>query len=219
MRLWVTRSQPGAARTAKALADLGHQAVVQPVLEVETLGGAVLDLTNVAAIAFTSGQAVAAFAALSPRRDIPTYVTGQATAADARAAGFAEIVSADGDAGDLATVILASTPGPVIWPCAADPARDLAALLAQRGVSCRAVPLYRTVQSQAPAPGGLDGVLIHSARAAEAVARALNGQDARGLCLFALSPAAARPLESLAFGRVAIAPRPDETAMLALIAG
>ena len=35
MRLWVTRSQPGAERTAEALRTKGHEAVVQPVLEAQ----------------------------------------------------------------------------------------------------------------------------------------------------------------------------------------
>ena len=219
MRLWVTRSQPGAERTAEALRTKGHEAVVQPVLEAQPLKTH-LDLSRATALAFTSGHAVAAFAAISPRRDLPVYVTGRATAVQARAAGFGEVRSADGDAADLARLIIGDHPaGEVVWPSAQEPARDLAGDLTAAGIACSRQAIYQTVQSAAPPPAGLDGVLIHSARAADVVAQALGAGQSAGLALFALSEAAARPLRNLPFAAVAIAPRPEESALLGLIPG
>jgi uroporphyrinogen-III synthase len=219
MRLWVTRSQPGAERTAEALRAKGHEVVVQPVLEIEPLAVDV-DLTKAAALAFTSGHAVAAFAALSRRRNLPAYVTGQATANQARAAGFEDVRSADGDARDLARLIVSDAPaGEVFWPCARDPARDLAADLAAQGIACTRLAVYRTIQGGASPPADLDGILIHSARAATAVGGVLTPGRSAGLALFALSEAAAQPLRNLAFASVAIAPQPSESALLGLIPG
>jgi uroporphyrinogen-III synthase len=219
MRLWVTRSQPGAERTAEALRAKGHEPVVQPVLIVEPIP-AQLDLEGVAALAFTSGHAVAAFARQSPRRDLVCYVTGQGTTTEARAAGFAEVGSAGGDAADLARLILADPPsGPVFWPRAETPAQDLAALLRKGGVQVREVPVYRTSMSRESPPAGLGGVLIHSARGAEAVRGVMPAAEASKLQLFALSAAAAQPLKDLAFTAVAIAPEPTELALVKLIPG
>ena len=47
----------------------------------------------------------------------------------------------------------------------------------------------------------------------------LNAERARGLSAYAISPAAAAPLAGLPFMRVDVAPRPDETALLSMIAG
>lgn len=219
MRLWVTRSQPGADRTAESLRAKGHEPVVQPVLEAETLD-AKLDLTGAAALAFTSAHAVAAFASLSPARGWPVFVTGEATAKAAEGAGFADIRSADGDATDMARLILAEPPrGRVIWPTAEAPAHDLAGLLEAGGVETSRQVVYRTVVSLKAAPGGLDGVIIHSARAAAAVAQGLGPDKTAKLRLFALSSAAARPLAHLPFAAVACAQTPQESALLALIAG
>jgi uroporphyrinogen-III synthase len=219
MRLWVTRSQPGAERTAEALRRKGHEVVVQPVLEAQALK-ADLDLSRATALAFTSGHAVTAFAAISPRRDLPVYVTGQATAAQARAAGFGEVRSADGDAADLARLIVGDRlAGEVVWPCAQAPARDLAANLAAAGIACSRQAIYQTIQSATAAPSDLDGVLIHSARAASAVAKVLRPEQSSSLTLFALSEGAAEPLRTLPFASVAIALRPEESALLGLIPG
>ncbi len=75
------------------------------------------------------------------------------------------------------------------------------------------------MQSAAAPPSGLDGVLIHSARAAGAVAKVLSPEQSAGLALFALSEAAARPLQDLPFASVAVAPRPEDSALLGLIPG
>ena len=55
-----------------------------------------------AALAFTSVNGVAAFAALTPRRDRPVFAVGDATAQAAHDAGFADVLSASGDLRDLA---------------------------------------------------------------------------------------------------------------------
>jgi len=220
MRLWVTRTQPQADATAERLRKLGHEAVVQPVLETRPLAGARIDLTGAAAIAFTSRNAVAAFEVLSAARDLPVFTTGEATAQAARAIGFLRVEPADGGVEALAGLIAARRPaGIVVWPNAKEPAGDLAALLVPIGVTVRAQPVYETVATGPRVPAGIDGVLIHSPKAARIVAGVLEARTARELVLFAISAAAATPLAGLEFRRVVIATSPDEAAMMQAVTG
>lgn len=218
MRLWVTRTLPGAEETARRLRDLGHEPIVRPVLAASRVSAEPPDLDKIGAVAFSSGAGVRAFAEISRERSLPVFTTGDATAAEAREAGFGAVHSAWGDLPALARLVASHRPsGEVLWPCAAEPAGDLAAMLAPAGVGVRRLVLYRTVPCAFEVPDGLDGVLIHSPRAARILADRLSAPQSRGLSLFAISPAAAAPLSHLPFADVAVAPRPDETALLGLL--
>ena len=219
-RIWVTRTPPQAEATAERLRALGLTPVVAPVIHARAIADARLDLAGVEALAFTSGAGLAAFAALCPRRDLPAFVVGEATAARAREAGFADVRSAGGDVDALARLIAGARPRPalVLNPTAREPAADLAALLAGQGVAARATSVYETVAADlAAAPADLGAVLIHSAKAARRVAELVDDPLARRLEVFALSPAAAEPLAERPFGRVVIAAAPNEAALLALL--
>ena len=87
-RVWITRTRPGADRTAQRLRALGLTPVVAPLLTVQPLAPALPDLDRYAALVFTSPNGVAAYAALTPRRDHLVFTIGDATAADA---GVAEV--------------------------------------------------------------------------------------------------------------------------------
>src|SRR5688572_18218784 len=131
MRIWVTRTQPGAQATAQRLTHLGHEAVVAPVLTYRPLPNASLDLARAAALAFTSRNAVEAFAGLSDRRDLPVYANGETTAAAARRIGFSHIDHADGGVAQLAELIIKTgVSGLIVWPGPTEPAGDLPALVA-----------------------------------------------------------------------------------------
>lgn len=168
-----------------------------------------------AALAFTSANGVAAFAALTPDRTRPVFAVGDATAGAARAAGFARVRSANGDLDRLAALLIAQGPsaGPLLVPGAREPAGDLPALLRGR-VEARALPVYEAVETGAAAPAAFDAVLIHSARAARALV-ALG--PFAGPTAFALSAAAAAPLGDRSGLEIRLAPTPDETALLAAL--
>jgi uroporphyrinogen-III synthase len=217
-RIWVTRAQPQAEATAARLRALGLEPVVAPVLEIRPVTGAAVDLAGVDALAFTSAAGVSAFAALNDRRDRIVFAVGDATAETARAAGFTDVRSASGDVHALAALIAAAAPALVLNPTAADPAADLSALLAAQGVAARSVLVYETCETALAAPpANLAGVLIHSAKAARAVARLLTGANVSAVTAYAISHSAAAPLASLEFRRVAIAPSPNEAALLGLL--
>jgi uroporphyrinogen-III synthase len=207
----VTRTLPQANETADRLRAMGHDPVVAPVLECRALP-AIPDLDGVAALAFTSRNAVAAFARLSDRRDLPLFTTGEATAERARAEGFTEIASAEGDVHDLADLIIRRAPGLVLHPRAAEPAGDLAGELAKAAIPARSIVIYETVETGVSAPAA-DAVLIHSPRAGAIVARIAP----RTLAVYAISPAAAAALITSNFQPVAVAPYPNEQALLKLL--
>jgi uroporphyrinogen-III synthase len=62
--VWITRARPGALATAERVRALGFEALVDPLLAIEFLD-AEIDLSHVAALAFTSANGVEAFARLS----------------------------------------------------------------------------------------------------------------------------------------------------------
>ena len=223
-RIWVTRASPGAEATAGRLVAMGFEPLVDPLLEVRDLSPAV-DLGDVAALAFTSVNGVTAFARLTDARDRPVFAVGDRTAQAAREAGFADVASADGDVGALADLILRGErpDGAVLHPCALEPAGDLVSPLVAAGLNARRLAVYQAVDRD-PAPStlaalsALEAVLLHSPRAARTLAEWLAAHPAPGLRALCLSPAVARPLETLVqAGRlkaVTSAPRPIETALL-----
>ena len=230
MRIWVTRTSPDAEATAERLRALGHAPLVAPVLEVRPVGAPGPSLVGVGALAFTSRNGVAAFAAVCATRDLPVFVVGEATARAARAAGFANVQSADGDVTALADLIVHCRDGfsgVLLHPGAHAPAEGLPGALKTQGVAARAHPVYRTEPATLPIavtaalaarPLELDGVLVHSPRAAQCLAALPDLQRAAQLIdAFCISAAAAAPLRSLDLRSVAVAPHPDETALLNLL--
>ena len=105
-RVLVTRSEPGASETAQRLAGLGFEPIVEPVFEIEPIEGVTLPAFD--ALAFTSANGVRVFAHLNPRRDAPVFCVGARTADEARAAGFANVTSADGDVSALGLLTCSS---------------------------------------------------------------------------------------------------------------
>jgi uroporphyrinogen-III synthase len=222
-RIWITRTLPHAAETAERVLAMGLTPVIAPVLEARFEPDAAIELAGIDALAFTSRHAVQGFARHNHERGLSVFTVGKATADAARAAGFMRVTSADGDARDLADLIANADPRPgrVLNPAAREPAADLAALLAGRGVAVVPVVVYATVRRpHREALSQFDAILVHSARAAQVLAADLAGDpETARLDAYAISEAAARPLRGLGLRSVSVAPRPDEASLLALLKG
>lgn len=212
-RVWVTRTEPGASRTAARLTALGFTPMIAPVLEVRPIAQDAPDLSAYSALAFTSPNGVTAFTALTPERDLPVFAVGDATAERARQAGFAAVTSASGDLSDLAWRLAASASGRVLVPGAKQPAGDLDELL-DGAVETVRLPVYEAVETRAAPPEGFDAVLLHSPRAARAVAATLGREGGRDRLAVAISAAAATPLASAGFVQIRIAGQPTDAAVL-----
>ena len=224
-RIWITRAQPGADATAERVRALGHEAVVAPLLTVHPRPDAHIDLSGVAALAFTSGNAVRAFADLSGERTLRVFAVGAATAQAARAAGFRLVLSADGDVEALADGIgqrRGELRGVVLNPSAAEPAGDLVGALEKQGVTARRAVLYETIPVALPEDDvvrllGSDAVLLHSPRAAKVLAGLLKAHPSPGLRALGLSKAVLKPLARAKVGPRVFPPMPLEGALLNLI--
>jgi len=165
---------------------------------------------------------------------LPVFTVGDATAAAARAAGFATVHSADGAVGDLVRLITGRLPpaaGAVLHLAGEHRAGDLVGDLAAAGHAARSVVLYgarpvaRLPDDAAAmlAAGGVDAALVYSARTAAAlVAAAAAGGLAPALarlpCL-GLSEAALAPLARAGGRDLRAAAAPNENALFALLDG
>lgn len=225
LKVWITRAEPGASATAERVAALGHAPIVAPLLRIEPVAEPDIDLRGVAALAFTSANGVRAFADREPSRTLKVFAVGAGTAAAAKAAGFRNILSADGDVHALAQRIAArkaELKGVVLHPGAAEPAGDLVGELIDAGIEARGVALYDAVPVSPDADflaamAELDVVLVHSPKAAKALAGTLRKRDAAHLRVLCLSPAVAKPLARAKVREVVRAPFPIEAALLNLI--
>jgi uroporphyrinogen-III synthase len=188
------------------------------------VAGAAAGLDGVGAVALTSVNAAPLLAAATPVRDRPVFVVGEATAAAARAAGFTDVWSADGDVEALARLIVSTwspARGAVLHAGAREPAGDLGGALAAAGIEARALVLYDTeavADVDAGAVEGVDAVLVHSPKAARALAGLAAGElRLRRPVALALSEACAGPLREAGFAPVAAAEFPKEEALLKLL--
>ena len=218
-RIWVTRAEPGASRTAARLQAMGFEPIIAPMLAIENLTPPVPDLAPFNVLAFTSINGVAAFAALTRERDRPVFAVGDATAQAARDAGFADVRSASGDLHALARLISSELNDAVVLvPQAEIPAGDFDAALADSGarhVSIQPLIVYRARPTTVAAPTTFDAILIHSPRAAKRLAEqgAARLSHAVTVCI---SAAAAAPLVALGLAP-AVARTPDEASLLTIL--
>jgi uroporphyrinogen-III synthase len=224
-RIWITRTQPGAEVTAERVRAMGHEAVVAPLLAVQFMAEAHIDLKGVGALAFTSANGVRAFVEQSGERSLRVFAVGAATAQAARAAGFQTVLSADGDVDALAEGIAArrgQLRGAVLHPGAAEPAGDLVGALEKHGVEGRRAILYETrpvklADDEAERLLRCDAALLHSPRAAKVLAQLLKARPQPKLRALGLSKAVLQPLARTPLAAKAFPPFPLEAALLNLI--
>jgi hypothetical protein len=126
----ITRPQPGAAESAQALRALGWEPVLAPALTLTALP--LKTPPRCQALVITSRAAARALPALPLR----VIAVGEATAAEARARGFADVQAAAGDAAALAVLIGATLnpkDGALCLAVGEGYALDLAAALRAKG--------------------------------------------------------------------------------------
>jgi uroporphyrinogen-III synthase len=227
MRILVTRPVEDGEEIAARLADMGHQALLAPLLTVRFHDGSEPDLEDVQAILATSANGIRALARRTARRDFSIFAVGPQTAEEARNCGFIEIKNADGDAKALAEAATrwASRKGVLLHVCGQDAPGTLAENLSLRGFQVRRVVLYAIEPAaQLPAEavaalkaGALDAAMFFSPRSARIFGVLADGLPTESLVALCISAATAQALTSLSFARVAVAARPNQAAMLALV--
>ena len=189
----VTRPQPAADEFADKLRHQGYKAYVAPMMEYVGVETSLTDLVFFQAIIFTSTQAVEVFARLSPERSLPVLAVGDTTAAAAVKAGFTQVRSAKGNSKDVAALIkteaVKSHIKKILHLCSADTPDDIAAAVAAAGVEVVNRPIYKAQMVDsipddvitAMQKGGIDVVLLFSARTAENFVRLLEQRGLRDI--------------------------------------
>jgi len=227
MRLVVTRPQADSERTAAALRARGHEVLIAPLLRVEPVtadlsggwGGLIITSAN-------APGAIAGNPACKALFKLPLFAGGRRSADAARQAGFSDVTSAGGDVRDLVQLIAerrADASAPLLYMAGEDRAADLVAELVVHGIAAEMKIVYRAASAPFPPEltaalqaGEVDAVLHFSKRSAEnylagAAQAGVAGQAlaVRHICL---SAQIAEPLSGAS--RIAIAPRPDEAALI-----
>ena len=233
-KVLVTRPQPGAARTARRLAELGHRPVELPLTRTVALPveAASLFLT-VDAVAVTSANALrhSPTPLVAGLADRPCFAVGERTAAEARERGFANVTAAKGDAESLAGLISARLrPGATVaFLTGKVRFSDFEVRAAAAGITVVVVETYDTQdidyrpQQLAEIAGTepIDAVLLYSANAAGCFSRlrwpeGFGDRMARAAYLCMSSRVADR-LENPVKARILVAPEPSEAALLGLL--
>jgi uroporphyrinogen-III synthase len=219
----ITRSRPGAEQTAAAVAALGWTPVLCPARAVVPVA---VSATGAGAVLLTSAHA----ARLAPPElhRLPALTVGAATAEAARAAGFLDVGSADGDVIALARQAadrFAGTGQPLVHVRGQEVAGDLAGELARVGIQVLPLVVYgmgpnRDFHDQLDAASRrrVGAVLFHNPQAAQDFALAPSVMAFTGWEAVAISQAAFDPVEeACVWGEVFIASAPQEAAMLAAL--
>ncbi len=226
----VTRPQPGAADTAERLRASGWTPLLAPMLGITPRAATFPPREAAQALLVTSANALAGIPALW--RSCPVFAVGAATAARARALGFNQVTSADGDATALAALAatrLDRAGGALLVAHGQNQGDTLCAALqgggfrVWRAVTYEAVPAARL---SAPAReawrrGEIGAALVFSAETGRAlvaaVARDGLAAEAGKITACAISAHAAAAICPLPWATLRVALRPDQESLLALL--
>lgn len=232
MQWLVTRPGADAEALARDLTEMGHRAIISPMMNIVRRAPRPVDWSSFDAIVFTSRNAVIHGRPFPPlARARPVFTVGEATAAAARAAGFGNVTSADGNVDDLAAHLKRNPPGNrarLVHICGQETKGDLGKALAATGACVEKAIVYAMQPAEALTPealaafgdGTLDGAIFLSPKTAgvfAALAGAANLGPLPDEFVFAvISKATANELCGLG-GQVLVAQHPDLNCVLALL--
>lgn len=233
MLVLVTRPREQGADTVEALAALGHEALVDPLLAIRPLDPGPIDFGAADAVIVTSANAVQALRTVPA--SLPIYAVGMATAAAVRSMVGNAVRVGPGDGSGLAETIIEERqaigrPHTVLHLRGAAVAADLETRLTAAGLSYRSVVVYEAVTADALAPSTINAlhrqhlgaVLLFSPRTARTFADLVIAADLAGaleevdaLCL---SDNVAATVRDLPWRSVRVAPTRDQTALIRCLA-
>lgn len=232
MRILLTRPEADAVATADLLHAMGHQVIVDPVLDIRVSGDMQPDFAGVACWLATSRNGVRALVHFGADRSLPLFAVGSSTAALARQAGFATVHDADGDVSDLVRLVRQSRApedGLLYHAAGSEVAGNLAGELSGAGYQVRRQVLYAAVPARALRAetlaaldgGGIDAILFYSPRSAacfaELVAASGRLDECRSIAACCISQRTVEALRNVNFRRVLAAPRPAQSDLLDLL--
>lgn len=232
MRLLVSRPEAEAMRTADKLRALGHDVIAAPLLRIMPVD-VTIDATSWAGVLITSANAARAVAlnrSVPGLARLPVFAVGRRSAEAARAAGFTDVISADGALPDLVQLVaarLGASGGRVIYLAGEERAGDPGADLAAHGISVETAVVYRAVAADELARDvvdalrehRIDAVLHYSHRSAAILVRLADSAGVLNVLLnlehYCLSSEIAAALGGAS--RIRVAPQPNEDVLLGLL--
>ncbi len=240
MRVLVTRPPHPGERTARRLAEMGHEPIMLPLsAPAHDPDAAFAALANSdGPISVTSAEAIRVLTErpddLAPYLSRPLFAVGDATAEEARTAGFTDVTASSGDGADLADRIaqldlvrLGATN--ILYLAGSPRAETFEARAAELHLTVTTVECYRMRRLDIPdqllrelfSAHEPDAILFYSRRTAEdffALKEISANLDALiGVRLFCLSQAIADAIPVTLQGQSATPDSPDEAALLSLL--
>ena len=235
MAVLVTRPHPDDETTASGLRARGYEVLQAPMLRYEPIAFSDDEDGQYGAVIVTSANAVRG---LTPQLKsskllkLPLFAVGEHAAAAARAAGFANVFSASGDAASLRDLVLARArtkelkkSRPLLYLAGADLARDLGGELGERGFTVVTHTTYRMTPvpglpretCEAFAANRVEAVLHYSRRSARAFLDASRnaGVEISALAIpqCCISDGVASVMRDAGATQVMVAASPDENAL------
>ncbi|MEI6484817.1 MAG: uroporphyrinogen-III synthase [Sphingomonadales bacterium] len=211
MRIAVVRPQPGADATAARLAALGHVPLVHPLLATRARAWALPDAPHDAIILSSAAAVRHAGPGADAVKALPAHAVGAATAAAARAAGWADVRTGPGT---MQALIDALPAGRFLHLAGA----DLTMISLPDRISLSRVTVYETPLQPLPGLIAAEAVLLHSPRTASQFAAEWDrlGGARAAVALYAIS-AATLAAAGAGWASAAAAPEPSEAALLAML--
>ncbi len=234
MRLLVTRPEPEASAFAGELRALGHEPVLQPLLEFRVLDFDLQSLRAAEVLIITSGNSLRALQERGVIQDLlgkPLYCVGEQTAKRSLAAGFQTVLEVAETGEELTRKITASgrCEGLIVHIMGEHMAFDIVGALAREGFSVQSTTVYSMEACREFSPaidamlkaGGIDGVILMSPRTAEIYVSLCHRHGiadcAKSPLYLCLSKNVAAKLAPLKPNHVRVPAKPDRKALLELL--
>lgn len=229
MKVVVTRPKVDGEALAAKLAQLGHEAVMAPLLAIVPRRPVAIPARAYQFAVATSANALRVLTGAEPPRSLLILTVGPQSLAAARAAGFGAAEAHGGDVDGLHRHVAGRfepQAGPILYLSGAETAGDLEAKLRASGFSCDRVILYDAVAASGLGParaalagGGPVAVLLFSPRTARIWRNLVEQEGLAGAAARAwhccLSANVARVLPES--WNIRVTKSPDEAAMLSLL--
>lgn len=104
-KILITRPYAQSQLYARELEEFGFSCLIEPMMEIELLAYDMPDMAKYQGLIFTSSNAVRDIAGRIEDKSLPVFCVGGQTAYSAKAAGFQNVLSADGAAEDLLKLV------------------------------------------------------------------------------------------------------------------
>lgn len=228
MRLLMTRPEPDASHSAQRLRALGHEVIISSVMETK-FSNAPLSGPYETFVVTSRNGARALFKLLPNEKKATIYTVGDATAELLCDSGFQNVHSASGTVNELVDLITSNNVKQLTYICGRDRKGNLEGRLEAKGLSVKLEERYQTefansfsqLARDAISNRGLDGVLIYSARSAEAYLEIAERENlsysTKKLPYFCLAKNITTVFHQGEHKRVFTAATPDENALFKLL--